>query len=235
LPPELLIPGVRRINFDVSRKSQKEQRVRMEDEVLGAVKVLGRKYSCGLFEVLQAAFIDFFAQWSGIRDICFGTDIFGRDFPEMEDQIGCYAKMALIRVLLDADDSFDAVIEKVKRAGEAMREKRACGLMEYLQVMLPNDKKWSAYWNINFQYIDSSYEYFQPLDLSGLFAEMGLKVELRPGRKNSLIGNDLMFSFTYSGDMMELTVSYDSSLYTAVMVKDLVSNYFFYILSIFYK
>ncbi|HEU5220243.1 MAG TPA: amino acid adenylation domain-containing protein, partial [Gemmatimonadales bacterium] len=83
-------------------------------ETIDGLRRLGQRHGASLYMVLLAAYQTLLARWSGQQDIMVGAPIAGRDRPETEGLIGFVANTMVYRSRLDADPTFDQLIDQVR-------------------------------------------------------------------------------------------------------------------------
>ncbi|TDB84786.1 amino acid adenylation domain-containing protein [Actinomadura sp. KC216] len=86
---------------------------------------LGVQRGCTLFMVLVAAIKATLFRQTGQPDITLGTPVAGRDHVDLEGQIGFYVNTLPLRTTLSADETFDALLAKVRAGTTAALEHRA--------------------------------------------------------------------------------------------------------------
>ena len=86
---------------------------------------LAARRGCTLFMVLVAALKATLFRQSGQPDITLGTPVAGRDHVDLEGQIGFYVNTLPLRTELTGDETFDALLAKVKAGVTAALEHRA--------------------------------------------------------------------------------------------------------------
>lgn len=233
LPPELMIPGVRRISNKVKDKIfRTERNFCFSKELAGKFNVLAGRFSTSLFVILQATFKDYFFRLTGQNDIMIGTYIFGREHPGCEDQIGCYAKTVLIRTLLDDRDTVYDLIGKVIRSNEEMRVHQAFSLKEYLEELLPPDhSKGRIFWNVNMQFSDAgkSPPRDPPAGNNSRRPDVTIEYMHIPGLGNSLIQHDMQLQFYYSNGELKMDIQYDGCLYDSAILRKFMDGYFIHV------
>lgn len=231
VPPELLIPGVARSNYDVRNKIFSKEHFKVSEELVTKLILLQKRHSTTLFIILQAFFKLFLYHITGQNDILIGTYVFGRDYPGAEDQIGCYAKTALIRTVLDKDDLISNVIEKVKRSNEDMKKYTAFPLRDFLEEMLPigyNTRH--KLWNVNMQFFDSNFYENGKLDIG---KDITNKPNITIGKTpfsigNSLIAIDMQLQFIVRNKALHMIAQYDGSLYSSSIIRDFILKFLEY-------
>ncbi len=72
----------------------------LSPELAGDLEALSRGHGATLFMTLLAAFQLLLCRYSGRRDVCVGTPIANRGAPEIEDLIGCFINVLVLRIEL---------------------------------------------------------------------------------------------------------------------------------------
>ncbi|OMI85428.1 hypothetical protein BSZ07_33620 [Streptomyces sp. M1013] len=92
---------------------------------LARLEELAARRGCTLFMVLVAALQATLFRQTGQPDITLGTPVAGRDHIDLEGQIGFYVNTLPLRTELAADETFDALLAKVKAGATEALEHRA--------------------------------------------------------------------------------------------------------------
>ncbi len=79
-----------------------------------ALKSLSRQQSVTLFMVLLAAFKALLYRYTGQQDISVGSPIASRNRAELKDLFGCFANVLVLRTDVDADLTFQDLLDRVK-------------------------------------------------------------------------------------------------------------------------
>lgn len=87
----------------------------LDERLTAGLAELARKHDASLFMILLALVKTLLHRYTGREDIIVGSPVACRNHPDLQDQIGFYANTLALRDDLRPDDSFAAVIEKVKR------------------------------------------------------------------------------------------------------------------------
>ncbi|MES2295469.1 MAG: amino acid adenylation domain-containing protein [Pseudomonadota bacterium] len=77
--------------------------------------LIGKQCNATLFMALAAALNILLSRYSGQSDICIGTPVANRTRPELEPLIGFFVNTLVLRCELDANASFSALLEQVRR------------------------------------------------------------------------------------------------------------------------
>jgi amino acid adenylation domain-containing protein len=226
LPPELIIPGAKKTWTKFEDRVLRSLEFEVSNESVKRLIAVAKDFSISLFEVLQAGFIAFMQYKTGQNDIVFGTDIFGRD-GGMEDQIGCYASTVLIRTILDTNDSFFDIVEKIKRSNDEMRTYRAYTMIDALKNRLGDPHINGTFWKINLQYTELYMGYLNAMNVEPI-EKLPLRVTPHKKVVNSHTTIDMHLRFTFGKQNLHLNVQYDSSTYEDDSIKKLVSEYLLY-------
>ncbi len=87
----------------------------LDDRLTTGLDALAQKHDVSMFMVTLALVKILLHRYTGQEDIIVGTPIICRNHPDLEDQIGFYANTLALRDLIDGDESFVSVLEKVKK------------------------------------------------------------------------------------------------------------------------
>jgi hypothetical protein len=227
LPDDLIIPGARRNNLDLSKRIRKTERFEIDREIRGFFSRLARKFNTSTFVILQAVFKAFLASKTDQYDIAIGSFIFGRDHQDASEQIGCYASTVLIRTRFSGDDSFAEIVRKVKKSNEDMQTYNSYTLIDASKAHLqkPEDL-FGSFWKVNILYSDDGPYYIkESKTLQDLSKRLAVEVTPRkPEDHDTLMTIDLVLDYSPAADGIALTVSYDSSTYDAHAIRTLMAD-----------
>ena len=211
---------------------KKETGLLFSTESLAKLNSLARMFSTSLFVILQATFKIFLFKKTDQNDILIGTHVFGRDYKGWEDQIGCYARTALIRTIFKENDSFQECISKVVKSNRDMYEHRAFSLKDMLDNMLPPDYDLDIpYWNINIQYYENRTSFLSERNLSNLEAQTYINTTPMPLPStviSSVIPIDMQLQFYSLNNELNLEVQYDGSRFDKLTIENFTSDYLSY-------
>jgi hypothetical protein len=231
LPGELTIPGAKMSLDDQVRRNGETVFFSMSADLLKRLNALSGKFGTSLFIVLQAAFKHYLSRVTGQSDIVIGTMCFGRDeLDGIEDQIGYYLYTDLIRTILDKDDSFEEVVERVKKSNQDMKENTLCTLITFLSEMLPPGQaiNATAFWKVNLNYTDISGLYLDESVMRDLPPE-GLELTNVEGMEmNNDTDLDIKIEFVNFRHKMEITILYDCNRYDGQTIATLINGYLKY-------
>ncbi|MEP7242923.1 MAG: amino acid adenylation domain-containing protein [Gammaproteobacteria bacterium] len=113
-PPQLQLPTDRPRPAVESFKGA-ELKFELPATLVEALKNLGRREGSTLFMVLLAAYQLLLSRWSGQRDIVVGSPIAGRANHELDEVIGFFINMLVLRTDLAGDPTFRQLLEQVNR------------------------------------------------------------------------------------------------------------------------
>jgi alpha-ketoglutarate-dependent taurine dioxygenase len=89
--------------------------IALPPNVVARLAELCRREGATLFMGLLTAFGALLHRWSGQDDIVVGTPVAGREHAEVEGLIGCFINTLALRVELDGDPTFAALLARVAR------------------------------------------------------------------------------------------------------------------------
>ncbi|MEA2562150.1 MAG: hypothetical protein QOH06_3654 [Acidobacteriota bacterium] len=83
-------------------------------EVRSSLRTLGGRQGATLFMVLLAAFQALLGRVTGEADVAVGTPVAGRDRPGLQDLIGCFLNLVVLRTDLAGDPAFPDLLAQVR-------------------------------------------------------------------------------------------------------------------------
>ncbi|MER7003689.1 amino acid adenylation domain-containing protein [Dactylosporangium sp. NPDC000555] len=84
-------------------------------DLLRRLETVARAERTTVYTALVAAFSLLLGRMSGQNDICLGTPVLGRDDPDLNDRVGCFAETLVLRTDLSGDPTFRALLRAVRR------------------------------------------------------------------------------------------------------------------------
>ncbi len=113
------VPEVLDLTTDYPRPSIRQvtgttQLFTLDAQLTGDLRRLAERQGATLFMVLLAAFKALLYRYTGQGDICLGTPIANRNYGETEGLIGMFVNTLALRSQVDGDDTFAALLAKVK-------------------------------------------------------------------------------------------------------------------------
>lgn len=230
LPHELIIPGAKKNKGRADQKICKIEEFPIPLGLNNRISTLANEFSASIFVIIQATFKAFLRHITGQTDIVIGTYVFGRKYPGIEDQIGCYARTALLRTTFDNADSFHNILLKVKKANEDMQTYTAYTLLDACEAMLPDKVNiYGSFWKINIQYEDLGNSFAEQGNLiDDISHSLGIGFTERVREKNSHIAIDMSLQFLREGENMGLSIHYDSSTYDSSSIRIFAADYLAY-------
>src|SRR5205823_1763257 len=95
-----------------SRRADSVIRV-LPDELLAQARTLAQEHGVSLFMVLAAALNTVLSRYSGQEDIPIGVPMLSRVDPELEEVVGLFVNMVVLRSDLSGDPSFAELLERM--------------------------------------------------------------------------------------------------------------------------
>src|SRR6266545_1346775 len=90
--------------------------LRLEGELTGRLRELGRRRGATLHQVLMAGLKVLLWRYTGQQDVAVGTVTAGRSRRELEELVGFFVNTLVIRSEVRGEESFEAVLEGVREA-----------------------------------------------------------------------------------------------------------------------
>jgi polyketide synthase PksJ len=90
------------------------QQVVIPARLTAGLRALGRAAGASLYMTVLAAFTTLMSRYSGQDDVCIGSPIENRPFPETADLIGAFVNTIVMRTSLDGDPTFADLLRHVR-------------------------------------------------------------------------------------------------------------------------
>ncbi len=189
----------------------------MPDGQSEALRELCRREGVTLYMVALAAYQALLSLRSGVRDVTVFSNIGGRDHYEVENLIGCFTNIVLIRTNLEGDPTFRELLTRVR---ESVLGALAHALLPHHQVLElaglhPDSKKARNFPGLNLQS-------FQKTDASRLG---GLQVDRLSGPAGGVMVNMFFFISEEEDNRISVTAQANGDIYEAQTVERLVEDY----------
>ena len=224
VPVELDIPCARLQERCENNRELGFYRFSFSDEFLTSVISLSKEHSLSMFIILQAIFLKFLNNRTSQNDIVIGTYITGREYPEIENQIGCFAKTVLIRTVFNSHDSLEEIIGKVEKSNTDMKIHNAYGLMGFLfNLMDSPDGICESFWKINLQFNDLNDEFLEYMETSKQFFDLNIEPKNQIEKKH--ISIDMSWDFEFERNSLKLKIDYNSNLYDPLAIESFTREF----------
>jgi len=89
---------------------------RLPEDLIQQLQAVAKRYDATPFALLLTVFQIVLCQYSGKRDVMVGTPVAGRNSVELEDVIGLFANLVVIRTDLSGDPAFTELLREVRNA-----------------------------------------------------------------------------------------------------------------------
>ncbi|MDT4291636.1 amino acid adenylation domain-containing protein [Methylomonas sp. MO1] len=177
---------------------------------------LSRQADTTLFAVMMAAFNVLLWRYSGQTDICIGFPIANRNRREIEELIGFFVNLQVLRSDLSGNPSFLTLLQKIKqrlleaqnhqdlpfeRLVEALRPQRELSRSPLFQVMLVYQ-----------------HTAFEDLNIPGLQFEL-VEAELQSAKY------DLTLNLLRRGDSIDCNINYSSDLFVETTIERMAEHW----------
>jgi hypothetical protein len=220
-PGELKLPGTDRHSDRSSGRVGKTERFLIPRQVVRALLLLAGKHATSLFVILQAALKAYLFRVTGQGDLVIATIKFGRKtLPGLENQVGLYANQVAVRTVLDADDAFDDVIQKVIFSNEEAETYSAFPYLDVLASKTPA-RTMNSFFKFRLQYSDQENDPDGSIPGAPASAHDAAPEQEQP----SVVNMDVELNFIHWGEQIELKVVYDVALYGSAQLRDLMDGY----------
>lgn len=181
-----------------------------------ALRRLSQQEDATLFMTLLAAFKLLLYRHTGLEDIIVGSPIAGRNWAEIENLIGFFLNTLVLRTNLSGNPSFRELINRVKKVATDAYSHQDIPFEKLLIELQPErDLSRTPIFQIFFNMLNLESEGAQ---LQGLTTEIFSTENI--GSKF-----DLTLYLTEQGKVIDLTIVYNSDLFTPEKISELLSQY----------
>jgi amino acid adenylation domain-containing protein len=187
------------------------------DELAGALRELSRREDATLFMTLLAAFQVLLYRWSGRTDVAIGVPIAGRNRPELEELIGFFVNIVVMRGDLSGEPAFSTLLGRVRRVALDAYAHASLPFEKLVEHLAPRrDLSRNPLFQVSFRLGNTP-----PLGLQ----LPGLVVE-HIGRGNRDAAKvDLAFAASEDAGRLTMRVEYAADLFDAATIERLAEGY----------
>ena len=100
--------------------------MRVDEQLTGGLKEIGRREGATLFMVLLAAFQTLLSRYAGQQDITVGIPVANRTPGELEPLIGFFVNTLAVRLDLSGEPKFKELVARTKEAALARMPTSTC-------------------------------------------------------------------------------------------------------------
>ncbi|QJB38093.1 amino acid adenylation domain-containing protein [Chitinophaga oryzae] len=196
--------------------------VSLPPSVMGALTALCHKEGATLFMGLLAALKALFYRYTGQEDIIVGSPVAGREHQDLEDQIGLYVNSLALRTRFSGKDTFASLLAKEKQVLlDAYAHQSYPFDMLIEKLPLPRDRSRLPLFDImvGMQNQVSTNVYDKTVGLDGLSRREA--DEMKQERSQF----DLLFSFVEAPGGWDLSLTYNTDIYSERNVNALCAHY----------
>ncbi|MBA3948475.1 MAG: amino acid adenylation domain-containing protein, partial [Acidobacteria bacterium] len=183
----------------------RHHRVRMGAETRAKIRTLGATRGASPFMALVAIVKVLLYRLTGELDIWVGSPIAGRTHPDLAHQIGFYVNTLVLRDTLDGDETFEALLDKVRRTAEEAYAHQAMPFDRLVEeVGAARDLSRSPLFDVMVSYES---------DIDGVPATAGVEVE-EIKLDSGVSKFDLTFAFAESERGIDVEVEFSTDLFS---------------------
>ena len=197
--------------------------VQLDKEISQEVLGLSQKSGSSLFMVLTASVYALLNKYTGLNDLVIGTPATQRLHQQLQNQMGLYLNLLVLRTSFDEEDSFEQLLDQTKQniiEAFQYQEYPFDQLVEDLK--LPRDVDRSPLFDIMVVLHDKESEDIAMPDLEGLTIE-----QLTDDDTTSRY--DMSFHFRQTEEGLSVSLEYNTDLFPDVWIEQLLINYRFFV------
>jgi len=188
----------------------------MPADILEELERLSRREGATLFITMLAAFVIVLGRQSGQEDVVVGTDLAGRDHPEVEEMIGFFVNQAALRVNLTGDPSFREILRRVRQTVLDAFQHQEAPFEKIVEEVAPiRQYNRSPLFQVKLVLQNTPREDVQ---MSGISARL-IKVD------DTTSKFDLLLNLMQTADGLTGQGQYDSDLFRASTIRGLIQLY----------
>lgn len=212
LPADFQRPPVRTYNG-------KRIRILLQDTLRKELNTFAAQQGATLFMLLLSAVKTLCYRYTGQQDLVTGTTIAGRDHYDLEAQIGFYVNMLPLRIAIEENDSFTALLSKVKsRVLEAYEHKMYPFERLVEELQLERDMSHSPLFGILVELLNVDVELGETQEMEQV--EVSYREPVHTVSKF-----DLTFSFREAAEGIILSIEYNTDFYKDERIQQLSAHF----------
>jgi amino acid adenylation domain-containing protein/non-ribosomal peptide synthase protein (TIGR01720 family)/FkbM family methyltransferase len=207
LPVDKTRPAVRTYSGGTIKK-------RINASVSKDIKALSRQQGVTLFMTLVAAVNVLLSRYTNQEDIILGSTIAGREYANLEDQIGFYINILPLRIRFDKDDTFRILLENIRQLTLKSYEHQAYPFDELIDVLdLKRTRGRNALFDVFVDFQDSGIVH----SMKGRQDE--LRISQYKGGEQAVAKFDLTIMFGEFDGEIQIEIEYSSDLFESERVE----------------
>ncbi len=186
-------------------------------DVHGIVHQLAERHGASPFMVLAAAYTLVLSRCTGLEDVPIGVPMLGRPEPELEDVVGMFVNMTVLRCDLSGDPAFSELIDRVADGTMELYDHQEAPFNQVVDaVRPPREPNRNPLFQVSLQLLGASTS-GEDLDLDGMTAEWMPLVPL--GSRF-----DIATTIVDTGSSLRAAVEYSSDMFDAWRMEDVLAH-----------
>ncbi|TGE21484.1 amino acid adenylation domain-containing protein [Hymenobacter aquaticus] len=194
-------------------------RTKLDKEAVRRLRQFSQERGGTLLTGLLAVVKGVLHRYTGQEDIIIGSPIAGREHADLEEQIGFYVNTLALRTQLSADDSFEALFERVKATTLGAFQHQLYPFDQLVEELglkrdtsrLPLFDCWLLLHQANTSYQNNGWDFGD------------LSIDAFPF-EGEICKYDYLFSFAEFDDELVLTLKYNTDIYSEFFATQLQGN-----------
>ena len=188
----------------------------LDPSLVEELKRLSLKHGTSLFMTLVAALKTLLYRYTGQDDIIVGCPIAGREHPDVQDQIGFYVNTLVLRDQIGKEDTFTAVLNKVRQTATEAYEHKPYPFDRLVnELSLERDVSRSPLFDVSVNLTNIDPEEFRLGEVRVSAYDSGF----------SAAKVDLSYDFSEARDTLQFSIIYSSDLFREEKIRNMAGHF----------
>lgn len=186
-------------------------------DVKDALLDLGRREQVTPFTTLLSAFTVLLYRYTGQKDICIGTTVANRPYPELENLVGLFVNTIVLRTQVNTGAAFTDLLRQSRLTMTGALEHQEAPFEKVVEALgVARDTSRSPIFQVMFEQQEVPDEETLQLGSARLEYE-----DMEQGRAKF----ELLFSFKMNNEGIDLHIEYNTDLFTVATIEKMGAHY----------
>lgn len=198
----------------------KMTQIRLDSSLVNEIQSISRAHGTTPFVLMLAAVKAILFRYTGATDIVIGIPVLGRDYPDLEEQLGVYVNMLALRTSFHSSDTLASILTRVKktvRDGFLHQDYPFDQLVK--EIAVERDPARSLMYDIIFSWYDENHTQWN-------FGDQTSEVKVSRYRIQEDVSIcDMVFQGGTDGEGIFLNVTYNTDVFSDAFVNRFLDNF----------